>query len=102
MTSTKPLSGTPSIHGKCHVTTISHEGSFWEILLDFEKDPTQISTFRGFLRFSSANEESVLPDLRTSVIIIEDSFEKALGKARSLEEHHLQSLLRSLLPNTTA
>ena len=98
MTSTTPPSGTPSIHGKQHITTISHQGSFWEILLDFERDPAQADTFRGFLCFSSSNEEPSHKDLRTSVIIIEDSFEKALGKAQNLEEHHLQSLLRSILP----
>jgi hypothetical protein len=98
MTSTKLPSDMPSIHGRRHITTISYEGSFWEILLDFERDPTQVATFRGFLCFSSANEESALEEFRTSVIIIEDSFEKALSKAQGLEEHHLQSLLRSLLP----
>jgi len=36
---------------------------------------------------------------RTTVIIIENSFEEAMSKARSLDDRHLQSLLRSALPD---
>ena len=35
---------------------------------------------------------------RTATIIIEDSYEAAINKARAFENHQLQGLLRSVLP----
>ena len=49
--------------------------------------------------FSPADNEGDEPALRTTAILIEDSYEEAVRKARAFEEHQLQGLLRSVLPD---
>jgi len=82
-----------------HLTTISHDGRFWEVYLEFQDDPRLPTSYRALLCFSptpSAEGESAL---RTTTILIEDSYETVLSKARAFEDFQLQSLLRSLLPD---
>ena len=82
-----------------HLATISHDGSFWEVHLEFQDDPRVPTSYRGLLCFSpatSAQEESAL---RTTTILIEDSYETVVSKARSHQDFQLQSFLRSLLPD---
>jgi hypothetical protein len=64
-----------------HLATLAYGGRIWDAYLD--------------LRFDSP--EGGEP-LRTAVIIIEDSFEKAVAAARGLDERQLEGLLRSVLP----
>ena len=80
-----------------HLSTISHDGRFWDVYLEFTSDPRQPSSYRGLLCFSPADGD---PDFRrTTIIIIEESYEEALRTALALEEYQLQGLLRSVLPD---
>jgi hypothetical protein len=80
------------------MASISHEGRFWDVYLEFEDDPRRPDSHRGLLCFSPADaNEGELPR-RTTVIIIESSYEEAIRRARSFEDHQLVSLLRSVLP----
>ena len=101
MTSANESSSPAPLSSGQHLTTISHDGRFWEVYLEFQDDPRIPTSYRGLLCFSpstsaEAEEESVL---RTTTILIEDSYETVVSRARSLQDFQLQSLLRSLLPD---
>lgn len=81
-----------------HLATISHEGRFWDVYLEFEDDPRRPDTFRALLCYFPGDPGDDEEAIRTTVIIIEDSFEEAMMKARGLEDVQLQALLRSALP----
>lgn len=81
-----------------HVATLTHEGRIWDAYLEFDDDPHRPTSYRGRLRFDPADEESGLA-ARTTVLIIEDSYEEAVAKARSFDNRQLQGLLRSALPD---
>ena len=81
-----------------HLATISHEARFWDVYVEFEDDPRRPETYRALLCYSPADPGDEEEVVRTTVIIIEDSFEDAMVKARSLEDIQLQALLRSALP----
>lgn len=99
MTSEFPRNPPPSAPSQGpHLATISYEGRFWEVFLEFEDDPRHPDTSRARLCFFPADPGEGEEPIRTAVLIIEDSYEEAMAKARSLEEHLLQSLLRSVLP----
>lgn len=80
------------------MATISHEGRFWDVYLEFEDDPRRPTTYRARLCFFPGDPGDDEEATRTTVIIIEDSFEEAMVKARALNEMQLQGLLRSTLP----
>ena len=96
-TPTDPPRPPPPSNGQ-HLATISHNGRFWEVYLEFSDDPRRPSSYRGLLCFSPADNKGEEPALRTTAIIIEESYEEAVRKARAFEEHQLQGLLRSVLP----
>lgn len=81
-----------------HMATISHQGRFWEVYLEFDNDPTCPDSFRGLLSFFPADANDGEVAVRTGTIIIENSYEEALAKARTFEEPQLAGLLRSCLP----
>jgi hypothetical protein len=81
-----------------HLATISHDGRFWDVYLEFEDDPRRPDTFRALLCFFPGDPGDEEQAVRTTVIIIEDTFEEAMLKARGLEDIQLQALLRSALP----
>jgi hypothetical protein len=81
-----------------HLATISHEGRFWDIYLEFDDDPRRPETYRALLCFFPGDPTDGEGPVRTTTIIIEDTFEEAMRKARGLEAHQLQGLLRSALP----
>lgn len=86
--------------GSQHVTTISHDGRFWDVYLEFEDDPRRPDTYRGRFRFSPADteeDEEEEEPVRTAAIIIEASYEEAVHKARSFDDLQLAALLRSAL-----
>ena len=94
---------TSSAHGSRsqsgnHLTTISHEGRFWDVYLELDDDPRQSSTCRGLLAFSPAGGRTEDGLVRTTVLFIEDSYEEVLRKARSFDMRQLEALLRSALP----
>ena len=95
--SAKGSSAPPPSSGH-HLATISHEGRFWDVYMEFEDDPRRPDTFRALLCYCPGDPGDGEDHTRTTVIIIEDTFEEAMLKARSLEDVQLQALLRSALP----
>jgi len=82
-----------------HLATISHEGRFWDVYVEFEDDPRRPTSFRALLCFFPGDPGDEEEASRTTVIIIENSYEDAMLKARGLDERQLQGLLRSVLPD---
>lgn len=95
--SSKDSSSPPPSSGH-HLATIGHEGRFWDVYLEFEDDPRRPETFRALLCYFPGDPGDGEEPVRTTVIIIEETFEEAMLKARSLEDVQLQALLRSALP----
>ena len=89
----------PSPSSGHHLATIGHEGRFWDVYLEFEEDPRKPTSFRALLCFFPGDPGDDEEAARTTVIIIENSFEEAMLKARNLDDRQLQSLLRSALPD---
>jgi len=82
-----------------HVGTIAHGGLLWDAYLEFADDPRRPLSFRGRLRFDrAAGPDGAGESAQTTVIIIEDSYEEAVAKARAMDDRQLSSLLRSALP----
>ena len=85
--------------GGHHVATVSHEGRFWDVYVEFDEDPRRTDSFGGLLCFSPAADGGVAGGpVRTATILIESSYEEVLHRARQFESHHLVALLRSCLP----
>ena len=82
-----------------HVATIAHEGLIWDAYLDFEDHLHPSAGYRGRLRFEPPTGTEGQSTTATTWIIIEDSYEEAVAKARSFDDRQLQSLLRSTLPD---
>lgn len=95
-----PQSRVPHPQG-IHVATIAHEGLLWDTYLEFEDDLRRPTSYRGRLRFdvAGAGTDGAARSAQTAVIIIEDSHEEAVAKARRMDERVLESLLRSALPD---
>jgi hypothetical protein len=68
------------------------------VYLELEDDPRHPETCRGLLAFSLAGGRGDDGLVRTTVILIEDSYEQVLSKARSFDMRQLEALLRSALP----
>lgn len=81
-----------------HVATVSHDGRFWDVYLEFDDDPRHPETRRAALLFSPADRTEDEGVLRTIPLIIEPTYEQVLARARGLEDHELVGFLRSLLP----
>ena len=82
-----------------HVATIAHGGLLWEAYLELADDPRRPNSFRGRLRFERAGPDGAPVTAQTAVIIIEDSYEEAVAKARGMDDRQLEGLLRSVLPD---
>jgi hypothetical protein len=82
-----------------HLTTVSHEGRFWDVYLEFDDDPHRPDSFRALLCFSPADRNEGETSVRTATIIIEESYEEACAKARRFQDQQLAALLRSALPD---
>jgi hypothetical protein len=93
-----PSAPVPSLH----VATIAHSGRIWDTYVEFDDDPHRPEVYRALLRFDAADTID-LEDLpvKTAVIIIEESYEMAVAKARSFDERQLEGLLRSALPDAS-
>jgi hypothetical protein len=91
-----PPSDVPS-HGQ-HLATVSHDGRFWDVYLEFDDDPRRPDSYRALLAYSAADRNEGEETLRTAPVIIEPSYEEAVRKARHLEDHQLIAFLRSVLP----
>ena len=79
-----------------HLTTFAHEGRFWDIYLEFVDDPHRPDSCRARLCYVPTDRAEHEEPARTTVIIIEPSYEEALGKARTLGQHQLAAMLRSV------
>jgi len=84
-------------HGQ-HLATVSHDGRFWDVYLEFEDDPRRPDSYRALLAYSAADRNEGEDTLRTAPVIIEPSYEEAVAKARRLENHQLVAFLRSVIP----
>ena len=83
-----------------HLATLSHDGRFWDVYVEFDDDPGRVDSFGGILCFSPAADGAVDGGpVRTATILIEHSYEEVLHRARQFENHHLVALLRSCLPD---
>ncbi|MEQ1855754.1 MAG: hypothetical protein ABL963_04735 [Longimicrobiales bacterium] len=93
-------SRSPSKPGGVHVGTIAHEGLLWDAYLEFADDPRRPLTFRARIRFDrAAGPDGAGESATTTVLIIEDSYEEAVAKARGMDDRQLTALLRSTLPD---
>jgi hypothetical protein len=82
-----------------HVATIAHAGLLWDAYLEFADDPRTPGSFRGRIRFDRPGPGGASVSTQTAVIIIEDSYEEAVAKARGMDDRQLEGLLRSALPD---
>ena len=82
-----------------HLATISHDGRFWDVFVEFEQDPARAETYRALFCFSPSDLNAGERPTRTTTIIVESTYEEAIQKARNFEEHQLVGLLRSTLPD---
>ena len=82
-----------------HVATIAHGGLIWDAYLELADDLRHPPSFRGRLRFERAAPDGTGVTAETAVIIIEDSWEEAVARARGMDERQLEGLLRSALPD---
>ncbi len=81
-----------------HLATVSHDGRFWEVYLEFEELPRGAENHRALLAFAPVDRAEGEGALRTIPLLIEPSWEEVVQRARLLEEHQLTAMLRSLLP----
>lgn len=81
-----------------HLATVSHDGRFWDVYLEFADDPRRPEDYRALLVYSPADRGEDEDVLRTIPLIIERSYEEAVERARAFEDHQLVAFLRSLLP----
>ena len=85
--------------GDLHIATIAHAGLLWDAYLELVDDPRRPHGFRGRIRFERAGPDGAGVTAETAVIIIEDSYEEAVAKARRMDDRQLDALLRSALPD---
>ncbi len=82
-----------------HIATIAHDGRIWDAYLEFDDDPHRPDMYRARIRFDPADAvDFETPRPKTTVIIIEESYEQAVAKARGFDERSLEAMLRSALP----
>lgn len=81
-----------------HLATIAHEGVIWDAYLDFEEDDHRPATYRARVRFDPPTLADGPSSTQTTVIIIEETYEEAVKRARLFDDRQLQNLLRSTLP----
>ena len=98
MSATPPPTPSPRSSGQ-HVANVSHLGRFWDVFLEFDDDPRRPDIYRGLLCFCPSDLNEGEEPVRTTAIIVESSYEDALHKARSFEQHQLVGFLRSVLPD---
>ena len=82
-----------------HLATISYDGRFWDVFVEFEQDPASADTCRALMCFSPSDLNADERPTRTTTLIVESTCEEAIRKAQSFEEHQLVALLRSTLPD---
>jgi hypothetical protein len=91
--------GRSGVPAGLHIATIAHGGLLWEAFLVLADDARRPGSARGRLRFERTGPDVVLQTAETTVIIIEESYEEAVAKARIMDDRQLEGLLRSALPD---
>jgi len=86
-----PTSGQPLV-------TISYDGRFWDVHLEFEESLRHGDAHRAALAFVPTDRAEHEAVVRTISVIIEPTYEEAVRRARQMEPHQLEAFLRSLLP----
>jgi hypothetical protein len=81
-----------------HLATLSFDGRFWDVYVEFSDNPPRPESGRALLCFAPSDRNQGDKAVRTTTIIIEASSQEALARARALESHQLVGLLRSCLP----
>ncbi|MDH5589482.1 MAG: hypothetical protein OEZ65_00430 [Gemmatimonadota bacterium] len=81
-----------------HLATVAHDGRLWVVYLETVDDPKRPDLCRARLRFDPADASGDFAPTQTAAIIIEDSFDEAVARARTFDEQQLAGLLRSTLP----
>jgi len=79
-----------------HLTTFTHEGRFWDVYLEFVEDSLRPASCRGRLCFVPTDQAGHEEPARTTVIIIEPTYEEAMVRAGGFDQHHLSAMLRSV------
>ena len=90
----------PSSQPGVHIATIAHEGLIWDTYLDFDDHLHPAAGYRARLRFEPPPGSETQDASTTTWIVIENSYEEAVAKARSFDDRQLQGLLRSTLPDS--
>jgi hypothetical protein len=80
------------------ITTVSHDGRFWHVFLEFAEHLQPGDRYRALLAFTPADQGESEGTLRTIPLLIEDSYEEVVRRARALDAVQLSAFLRSLLP----
>ncbi len=84
-----------------HLATVAHVGRLWDVYVEFDDDPARPEMYRARLRFDPPGITDSEGSYRTAVVIIEESIEEALARARTFDDRQIQGLLRSVLPEET-
>ena len=79
-----------------HLTTLTHQGRFWDVHIEFVEDAGDPHSFRARLCFVPTDQAEDEEPERTAVIIIEPTREEALRAARAFDRYHLAAMLRSV------
>ncbi|MGI9625783.1 MAG: hypothetical protein ACR2QM_03025 [Longimicrobiales bacterium] len=64
--------------------------------LEFVDDPHKPNSCRARLCYVPSDQAEHEGTVRTAVIIIEPSYEEAVGRAATFDQHHLGAMLRSV------
>lgn len=78
-----------------HLTTLTHEGRFWDVFAEVEPPAAGSGSHRARLCFVPSGGAEGRRPARTAAIIIEPSADAALDQARSLARHEIVAMLRS-------
>lgn len=90
----------PNSQPGAHIATIAHKGLIWDTYLDFDDHLHPAAGYRARLRFEPPPGSETQDATTTTWIVIENSYEEAVAKARSFDDRQLQGLLRSTLPGS--
>lgn len=99
MPASESTSGTPVNYDDLpHLATVSHDGRFWDVYVEFHDDAANSNAHRAALLFSpadgGASGQSVV---RTAVILVEGSDDAIVKRAETFGDHQLVALLRSIV-----
>lgn len=89
------MSADPRVY---HLATLTYDGRFWDVYLEFEEQRAPGDMARARLAFSPGDAAKDEEPVRTAHIFVEPTMEAAIARAQGMRQHHLLGLLRSCLP----